>query len=324
MKKELGQILFSATDLANHLGCEFATLLDRQYVNGDIALEYHTDPMLELLIELGNRHEAAYLDYLRDQGKSVVELDEFGGNSGTDKAIEAMRQGVDVIAQASFVSLPWRGRTDFLFKVNRPSKLGDWSYEVADTKLSQATKATAVLQLCLYSELVAEIQGVLPEKMYVVKPGKQADAQQFDVDSLRVADYMAYYRMAKSRFDASMANDVDPNQYPDPCSHCQICNWWPRCNQVWRDDDHLSFVAGIAKSQRMELEQHGITTLEEFAKSKTALPEHPKRGSIKTWRVNGSQDETGGVEQQRHQANRPIESNVDARPAQKMDGSVWD
>lgn len=102
--------------------------------------------MLELLIELGNRHEEVYLDNLRDQGKSVVELDEFGG---TDKAIKAMRQGVDVIAQASFVLRPWRGRTDFLFKVNRPSELGDWSYEVADTKLSQAAKATAVLPFCL-------------------------------------------------------------------------------------------------------------------------------------------------------------------------------
>jgi hypothetical protein len=89
-KYELDQIFFSATDLANYLGCEFATQFDRQYVVGDISLEYRTDRMLELLIELGNRHEEAYLDNLRDQEKSVVELDEFGG---TDKAIEAMRQG---------------------------------------------------------------------------------------------------------------------------------------------------------------------------------------------------------------------------------------
>ena len=283
MKKQNGQTLYSATDLANHLGCDFATHLDRQYVDGAISLEYRNDPMLELLIELGNMHEEAYMQHQRDQGGTIVELAEFGGEAGIEKASEAMQQGVEVIAQASLVSLPWHGRTDFLFKVDRPSKLGDWSYEVADTKLSQTTKATAVLQLCLYSELLAEIQGVLPERMYVVKPGNASADQTFDVDPLRVADYMAYYRMAKSRFEATMANDLDPKKYPDPCSHCQICNWWPRCNQTWRDDDHLSFVAGITKSQRIELEQHGITTLEEFAETEKALPERPKRGSIKTF-----------------------------------------
>ena len=48
-----------------------------------------------------------------------------------------------MIAQASLAALPWRGRTDFLIKVDRPSNLGDWSYEVADTQLAPSTKAFA-------------------------------------------------------------------------------------------------------------------------------------------------------------------------------------
>src|SRR5262249_61653120 len=71
----------------------------------------------------------------------------------------------------------------------RDSNFGPWSYEALDTKLAQETKAGAVLQLCLYSDLLREIQGVLPERMYVVprKPG-------FPLEPYRVDDYLAYYR----------------------------------------------------------------------------------------------------------------------------------
>ena len=58
-----------------------------------------------------------------------------------------------------------------LRRVERASKLGGWSYEVYDCKLACETKATTILQLSLYSELLASIQGLLPESMYVIPPG---------------------------------------------------------------------------------------------------------------------------------------------------------
>ncbi|QEG24776.1 TM0106 family RecB-like putative nuclease [Mariniblastus fucicola] len=281
MKKTNGAILFSATDLANHLACSHTTQLNRQYVDGDIKLEYREDPMLDLLIELGENHEQAYLEYLKGQGLSVVELKEFDGSS-TEIAIKAMREGVDVIAQAWLSSRPWRGRTDFLIKVDTPSDFGDWSYEVSDTKLSQITKSSAVIQLCLYSEMLAEVQGVLPNSMSVVKPG-DAKADAFEIDRLRVTDYMAYFRMAKSRFEAAMNAELDSSSYPEPCDHCKICNWWPLCNQVRRNDDHLSFVAGMTKSQRVEVVDQGISKLTTFAEADKPLCEYPKRGAVDSY-----------------------------------------
>ena len=56
----------------------------------------------------------------------------------------------------------WGGRTDVLLRVEHPgrtSRFGGWSYEVVDCKLASETKAESVLQLCLYSELLAELQG---------------------------------------------------------------------------------------------------------------------------------------------------------------------
>jgi hypothetical protein len=43
----------------------------------------------------------------------------------------------------------WFGRADVLQRVERPSKLGDWSYEVYDCKLARETKAETILQLSL-------------------------------------------------------------------------------------------------------------------------------------------------------------------------------
>ena len=169
MKVENGELLYSASDLAHHLYCDYLTGLNRQFAYGDLQKEHYHDPFLELLIELGERHEIAYLDFLKAEGKSVVEIEEFGGDISVEKTQEAMRDGVDIITQAAMVSLPWRGRADFLIKVDTPSRLGGWSYEVADTKLSKTTRAATVLQLCLYSEILEDYQGLTPEMMYVVR-----------------------------------------------------------------------------------------------------------------------------------------------------------
>ena len=63
------------------------------------------------------------------------------------ETVEALRQGVDAVYQATFLDAPWGGRADFLVRVNTPSALGSWSYEVVETKLARSTKATALVQL---------------------------------------------------------------------------------------------------------------------------------------------------------------------------------
>ncbi|TIP40009.1 MAG: hypothetical protein E5X69_17590, partial [Mesorhizobium sp.] len=74
------------------------------------------------------------------------------------------------IVQAALRSPPFTGRADILRRVETPSDLGAWSYEVVDTKLARETKGGTVLQLCLYSDLVGQVQGLVPEYAYVVAP----------------------------------------------------------------------------------------------------------------------------------------------------------
>ena len=69
-----------------------------------------------------------------------------------------MRAGIDYVYQAVFFSSGWRGIADFLERVDRPSVLGDWSYQVLDTKLARHPRPEHALQLSFYSQAVEEIQ----------------------------------------------------------------------------------------------------------------------------------------------------------------------
>lgn len=179
MRKVGGEFVISATDLANHLACRHLTNLNYRAANGEIEKPFRHDEMLDTLIERGLEHEKGYVEFLRTSGKSIVEIREFGGEKASQETVAAMQQGIDVVVQGSLQFDGWSGRPDLLLRVDTPSDLGEWSYEVADTKLSQDTRVGTILQLCLYSDMVATMQGVMPHRMSVVKPGEPFDVENF-------------------------------------------------------------------------------------------------------------------------------------------------
>ena len=155
--------------------------------------------------------------------------------------MKALQSGVDVIYQATFFDGRRLGYADFLRRVERPSNLGAWSYEVWDTKLARHAKASAVLQLCMYSEMLTAIQGVAPERMHLALGGVQRETVSF-----RVADYAAYYRSVARDFEQHLGA-AEPSfpvtTTPEPVEHCDICRWSLECKAQWRRDDDLALVA---------------------------------------------------------------------------------
>lgn len=278
--KQIGDSLeLSATDLVGYLNCHHLTRLDRAVAEGNLGKPKVWDPLLQILWERGSVHEQNYVDHLTKAGLEVVRVD---GVDVTDKAISetlaAMKQGAQVIVQGALSNAGWIGRADILRRVDVPSTIGDWSYEVVDTKLSRETKAGAVLQLCLYSDLLTQTQGIAPEYMYVVAPWSEFEPQQY-----RFADYAAYYRKVKSGLRMALTNQQAEETYPDPIEHCDICRWRQVCDKHRRDDDHLCLVAGISKLQINELKQHGVTTLEGLVGMPLPLDWKPDRGSVDSY-----------------------------------------
>lgn len=281
MRLEGSKLQLSATDLARHLACAHLTQLDRRAAVGEIRPPVWRDPMLEILEERGLAHEAAYLDHLRaERGIEVVRLaDVAEGESTFEKTVMAMKEGLPAIAQATLRDGRWYGRADVLLRVDRPSDLGSWSYEVVDTKLAAETRGGTVLQLCLYTDLVARVQGLLPESMFVVSPGRFGEPERF-----RTSDFLAYYRFVRARLERAVdGSGASVRTYPEPVPHCDVCRWWSHCDRQWRADDHLSLVAGTTRLQRRELCGRDIDTLEKLAR--VALPLHPRptRGSVESY-----------------------------------------
>ena len=270
----------AATDLANHLSCRHLTTLDRGLAEGRWKAPDRYRPEAEVLAARGLEHERAFLDHLEAQGRKITRLDDEQPGRALVRTTAAMYAGADVIAQATLEVGRWVGRADVLLKVERPSGLGAWSYEALDTKLAQETRAGAILQLCLYSDLLATIQGARPEKMHVVprRPG-------FPYDTYRVEEYLAYYRFVRRRLEAAVdaVDGAAPATYPDPVPHCEVCRWWPRCDRERRNDDHLSFVAGLTRLQTRELVSHDVDTLAALAAEPLPIPWKPARGAKESY-----------------------------------------
>ncbi len=163
MQQRDGSFLFSPSDLNHFLECEHLTALDLEVARGELARPALDDPQRDLIARKGDEHEAQYLASLRADGENIatIELgDDWDLERGAADTLAAMRSGVDVVYQAVFLdSAGWRGFADFLERVDTPSELGDFSYEVADTKLARHSKPYFILQLCFYSEQVRRIQG---------------------------------------------------------------------------------------------------------------------------------------------------------------------
>jgi uncharacterized protein len=277
-------IRLSATDIANHLACRHLTQLDRAVAEGRLNAPAWRDPNLKILQERGLAHEKAYLDHLRARGVDVVELRDDGvpatdgGGSARGRTLAAMRAGAGAIVQAELGEGRWGGRADVLLRVDTPSDLGGWSYEVVDTKLAQETRAGTVLQLCLYTDLVASVQGLAPLRMHVVKPGPG-----FVPESFRYEEFAAYYRLVRRRLEETVAAPPSGSTYPDPVEHCGICRWWKECDTRRHTDDNLCLVAGIRPLHVGELERQGIGTLEQYAKEPAAIRQKPERGNIEAF-----------------------------------------
>ncbi|HLE64059.1 MAG TPA: TM0106 family RecB-like putative nuclease [Pyrinomonadaceae bacterium] len=192
-------------------------------------------------------------------------------------ALDGARGGRDARDPSEEPSLPfvegpiskgpiWGGRADFLVRVDKSSRLGNFSYEVVEAKLARSTKARAIIQLCFYSDLLSTIQGVEPDYMHVVLGGG-AQPEKFSLQR-----YLAYFRKVRGEFEA--ADLAKAETYPEPVELCNVCDWFSSCNERWHADDHLSLVAGITRNQRKALVEREIRSVEKLAT--LTLPVTPK------------------------------------------------
>jgi predicted RecB family nuclease len=265
MQKSNSQIIYSPSDLCRYMNSPFASWMERYAIERpDMPFEQDaSDPLMDILQTMGNAHESVHLKKLRDEGKTIVEV---SGPRTADKVQatrEAIASGADVIYQPCLEGLPFRGYADFLVKVpdscDGKSRLGDFHYEVWDTKLARHVKPHFVMQLCCYAEMLYEIQGCYASEVAVVLGNDT-------IERFRTDDYRFYYQHLKTHFLAVEAA-FDFDTMPDPADSADWGRWSSVVKGLFEERDHLNQVATITRSQIKALKKVGIATAAQLAKA---------------------------------------------------------
>lgn len=281
MKLINGKTFYSASDVTNLLACPHLTNLDRLNLDSPQP-KAETDEQVKLIQDKGLKHEKQYLENLIKSGKTVVDCS-LKSKSDCERAEhtkQQIRAGVEVVYQAFFLDEQFLGYSDFLVRVPQKTILGEFGYEVDDTKLSKTEKTSFIIQLCFYSELLSKIQGEMPKYIHVVLGNKERH-------SFPINDYFAYFKEAKQQFlDAVTKPAEEQSQtYPRPCNHCPMCHWRDCCKAQLVADDNLSLVATIRKKDIERLESAGISTLAALA-TLPNLPQIPKVNAARISRLH--------------------------------------
>jgi predicted RecB family nuclease len=258
--------LLTPTKITAWLDCAHYLTLKNQIEEG--ARQAPRSPFGEfaqLLLDKGLQHEADCLAEYERQGRSVLSIpaqDRDGHEAfaaWVERVGDPFDEGHDVIYQMPFVHDGVRGIADFLIRVTDPDT-GLVSYEPVDAKLARvAAKPGHVLQLCFYADAIEAVTGVRPKHMHIWLGSGH-------IETLSVREFTPYWNRLRTQLADVMAADLtDTDTVPEPCEHCDFCEFHEQCDQQWRDEDSLVFVANLRTPERYALEDDGVATLAALA-----------------------------------------------------------
>jgi predicted RecB family nuclease len=225
--------------------------------------------LADLLIEKGAQHERNCLQELEDEGRSVYQVPGRNPNETftqwAARIGNPMEKGHDVIYQMPLVHDGIRGIADFLVRVDDSE--GYCAYEPVDAKLTRIEgKPGHVLQLCFYADALEALTGRVPREMHLWLGSGVSE-------SLRVEEFRPYWRRLRRQLATLLDEDEITETRPEPCTHCDYCEFSPLCDAQWRDEDSLVYVANIRTPDRHALEGDGVRTVVELARHAHSVPD---------------------------------------------------
>ena len=140
MRVKKDQIFISPSDLNNFVSCKYHAFND---LNEHVKKLKKKDPSedMKLWRRYGDEHEAKHLKLLKEKYSNNITIDPTKSDEDRfNNTIDAIKKGFDLIYKAYFIEDQFRGEADFLIKTNVKSDLGDYSYEVYDTKVTKNLK----------------------------------------------------------------------------------------------------------------------------------------------------------------------------------------
>lgn len=263
------QRLMTPSKITAWLDCPHYLTL-RSQVDGGLRSEPETSfgSFARLLADKGLAHEQDCLADYRRQGRSILEVPAKGAGetfaAWVDRVGNPFDADWDVVYQMPFVHDGIRGVADFVVRVEDPDT-GAACYEPVDAKLTRTeAKPGHVLQLCFYADAIEALTGGAPRQMHIwLGSGRQ--------ESLRVNDFLPYWRRLRGQLADALDAGPAEATVPQPCPHCEFCEFNTVCDQQWRSEDSLIYVAGIRQLDIAALTAAGVPTLTALAQAEGPL-----------------------------------------------------
>lgn len=172
-----------------------------------------------------------------------------------------MKEGYEVIRGGYFIDNKWKGEFDFL-EINRnvKSKLGDYSYDVLDTKNTNKVKPDHIFQVAIYAELLEKVQGIQSKNFYIV-------LKQMKKEGMKLNSVSDFVQMQKKKFEKFIETDIDKAK-PEKCSYCPRCPWEETCKNIWKEKDSLDQIWGMRKDTRKAFQKLNIDTVLKLSEQK--------------------------------------------------------
>ena len=254
--------LITPSKITAWLECAHFLSLRNRLDAGELTLEPRSlGTLADLLIAKGAAHELDCLMEFENEGRSVYQVP--GRNldetflQWVERIGDPTQQTFDVIYQMPFVHEGIRGIADFLVRVSDPVD-GYCVYEPIDAKLTRVEgKPGHVLQLCFYADALEALTGSAPRSMHLWLGSGV-------LETLRVEQFRPYWRRLRRQLASLLDDDEIKGTRPEPCDHCDYCEFNQLCDERWRSEDSLVFVANIRTPERRALESSGVRTLVEL------------------------------------------------------------
>ena len=266
----MSQHLITPSKITAWLECPHYLTLDSQVAAGTLIRPYSVVGSFgELLRDKGKAHEKACLAAFNAAGKRIREIPDKADDETFADFVQRVGNPFkdddwDVLFQMPFIHDGMRGTADFIERVTDP-ETGEVSFEPIDSKLTRtAAKPGHVLQLCFYADGIEALTGIAPEQMHIWLGSG-------DLDPLRVAEFRPYWRRLRQKLAREIEAGPAAVTEPEPCAHCQFCEFSPLCDQQWRDERSLVLVARIRSQERSHLAAAGVDTLDYLADSAPPL-----------------------------------------------------
>ena len=279
MKITEQKILYSPSDLNNFISCKY-------HIKNDLVAKELNLKKKEITADVklwrkyGDEHEAIYLKLLQENNKPNITIDPKKSDQERFEATkDAIKKGFKLIYKAFFIDKDFRGECDFLIRQEKKSDLGEYSYEVYDTKITKNLRSKHVLQITGYSFLLSKVQGLMPLKMYLIDGSNK-------IHDYKVSEFIDYFLYSKENFEKFIPFAKKENLYPEKCSFCPLCPWLDECEKIWINDNYINQTCGIISSQVQKLKKEKIKTIADLAKIKPSDIESKINLSTKIKLVN--------------------------------------